>query len=60
MTHYPNGSTKSIVVFSASANVMSAQKCIKHFRIAHITTSYFITCLSLNVIDNGTHQTFVI
>ena len=63
MTHYPNGSTKSIVVFSASANVMSAQNCIKHFKTAHITTSYFITCLFLNVIDNktyGTHQTFII
>ena len=63
MTHYPKGSTKNIVVFSASANVMSAQNCIKHFKITHITTSYFITCLFLNVIDNktyGTHQTFII
>ena len=63
MTHYANDSTKNIMVFSASANVMSAQNCIKHFKIAHITTSYFITCLFLNVIDNktyGTHQTFII
>ena len=57
MTHYRNGSAKNIMVFSASANVMSAQNCINHFKIAHITTSYFITCLFQplsNAINNKT------